>query len=310
VVGISGYAHESYVRSLSELGEPVYLERSGAWLLTRDIPGTNFRDGIGPYPFFEFENFDGLSADLRILKGQLVSVSLVTDPFWSPPREKLNEVFDLVRPFKTHYRADLDIPFSRYLRRHHRRYTRKAFSKLDVNLVDKIDDYFSEWVELYGFLVKRHELKGIQAFGPGSLARQLEVPGCYYFRATLGNSAVGVLVCYLSKGIAYAHLISTTPEGQELRAQYALYHYAMEFFRGRARWFALGSIPGTKDEHEGSGIAFFKSGWATSTHDAYFCGYIGNRLSYSELCNQFAHETSEFFPPYRNGFDNTGVGAA
>lgn len=155
--------------------------------------------------------------------------------------------------------------------------------------------------ELYQCLVARHGITGLRAFSPQALAHQLSVPGCHYFRAIHEDSAVGALICYLDRGVAYVHLISTTPLGQKLMAQYALYWNAIEYFRGRARWFALGAVPGSSDGESGKDLAFFKRGWATATCLAYFCAKTLNRTRYDELCGSLGAGVSDHFPAYRGG---------
>jgi len=84
----SGYLSAAYAESLPDLGTPRLLPRSRGWILTRPIPGTQHHDAAGGYPLFLCEDWTSLDADLRELDGQLVTVSLVTDPFGpttSPP---------------------------------------------------------------------------------------------------------------------------------------------------------------------------------------------------------------------------------
>jgi hypothetical protein len=297
----AGYAHPSYIQSFSEFGTPVCLSSSGSWILSRTIPGTDATDGIGAYPFFVCADFTALMADLDNLRRHLVSVAVVPDPMSSPPLQELMKLFDIAAPFKTHFLADLDIDFSNYLRRHHRRYAARALENVDVQLATQTSDYADEWADLYLILIARHGISGIRAFSPKALAMQLAVPGCYYFRALSDNTTVAALVCYLDRGVAYAHLVSTTENGQELMAQYALYWKAIEYFRDRARWFVLGSTPGTVDVTGGGGLAAFKRGWATNTCSAYFLGRILDQSLYNNFCELFGHDDANTFPAYRGG---------
>ena len=236
----TGYAHPSYIHALSEFGEVVDLLRPGAWLLSRRIAGSDRDDAIGPYPFFSCCEYAELRAELDRLD-TLVSISVVPDLFSFGSASTLSKVFDYVVPFKTHYLTDLEIGFSRNLRRHHRRYASRGLSNFDVKLAADPAAHAAEWVDLYQKLVIRHRISGLRAFTPRSLTEQLKVPGSLYFRALRDGTVHGALVCYLDRGVAYAHLTSTTSMGQELFAQYALYWTAIEYCRARARWFALGS---------------------------------------------------------------------
>src|SRR5439155_2664483 len=186
-------------------------------------------------------------------------------------------------PFKTHYLADLDVNFEHYLRRNHRRKASRSLSLLTVEKPEDASAYAAEWAELYGHLIARHAITGIPAFSPKALGDQLAVPGCHYFRAMHENSAVAALVCYLDRGVAYYHLSSATPLGRQLMAQYALFWAAIEYFRGRARWFELGVVAESPERLD-NGLAYFESGWATATCQAFFCAKVLNWEAYDELC--------------------------
>jgi len=66
------YAHAGYAASLAEFGEPVFLPRSGGWILRRRIDGSPFSDAMGPYPLFFCPNWSGLGEDLSELAAELV----------------------------------------------------------------------------------------------------------------------------------------------------------------------------------------------------------------------------------------------
>ncbi|MCB1379836.1 MAG: hypothetical protein KDK89_15940 [Alphaproteobacteria bacterium] len=229
----------------------------------------------------------------------MVSLAAVPDPMQALPTE-LEAVFDTVVPYKTHYIADLEVPFSRYMTRHHRRYVGKALAHITIEHAARPVVHADEWALLYSHLVTRRGIAGLRAFDPHSLGLQLAVPGCHYFRARRDDQTVGALVCYLDRGVAYAHLISTTPLGQTMLAQYALYWQAIEYFRGHARWFALGGTAGS-EEPETGGLAFFKRGWATGSCVAYFCSKILDLETYENLVARYGAAAGGFFPAYRHG---------
>jgi hypothetical protein len=296
-----GYSNERYAASFAEFGKLLPLNGADSWLLVRKIAGTPFSDAIGAYPFFMCEDFSKCATEMSGLAEGVVSVALVPDPFLGLSYQQLQVQFDIAIPYKTHYLVDLDVTFDRYLRKNHRYYAKRSRSRMAVEMAKDASAYAVEWVELYRHLVERHGIAGLRAFSPKALAEQLSVPGCHYFRAVHENSVVGALICYLDRGVVYAHLTSTTPLGQTLMAQYALLWNAIEYFRGRAKWFELGGVPGSSDQDSGEGLAFFKRGWATVTCQAYFCGKILNRTRYGELCVSFGAPNSKHFPAYRGG---------
>jgi hypothetical protein len=293
----AGYGHPSYIQSLSEFGTPIELPSAAAWLLVRAVPGSDQADAIGAYPFFVCADYGQLGAELSRLT-DLVSVGVVPDPFSVGATSALSAAFGHVIPFKTQYIADLEIAFSRYVHRHHRRYASRGLANFDIERAATPGSHGAEWAQMYQNLIVRHRISGLRAFSPYALGKQLEVPGCRYFRAVRDGVVQGALVCYIDRGVAYAHLISTTATGQELFAQYALYWAAIEHCRDHARWFALGSVPGVSDDGNG-GLSFFKAGWATATCQGYFCGHASDPERYEALC-AISGRAGAGFPAYRH----------
>jgi hypothetical protein len=91
-----GYQSEAYARSLREFGTPLELPGCGGWLLQRTIPGEAQADAMGCYPVFACRNWSALEADLENVRGRLVSVALVTDPFGDYTPEMLRRAFGTV----------------------------------------------------------------------------------------------------------------------------------------------------------------------------------------------------------------------
>lgn len=292
----AGYAHPSYMQTLAEFGTPIELPGAGAWLLVRSIPGSDLADAMGAYPYFVYDDYRMLGAELARLK-DLVSVAVVPDPFSVGTEAGLSAAFDHVIAFKTQYLADLEMAFGRYLSQHHRRYARKGLANFDIECAASPGSHGAEWAAMYQHLIVRHRITGLRAFSPCSLAQQLRVPGCRYFRALRDGVIHGAMVCYIDRGVAYGHLISTTTAGQELFAQYALYWTAIEHCRDHARWFVFGSVPGLSDE-EGTGLGFLKAGWATATCQGYFCGRVTDADRYAGLCAG-PGRAAPTFPAYR-----------
>ena len=299
-IEFAGYSHNRYAESLSEFGAVITLQNAGGYLIKRKLPSSEYFDCIGCYPLFACRYPGALAADLHSLPEDIVSVTLVPDPWAGLDREELARSFDLIRPFKNHYVVDLDIPFDAYMHKHHRRYSRRALQQADVQLAEDPSLHADEWVALYQHSIVRHKIQGLRAFSHRALSIQLQVPGCHYFRGVIKGELQGALVCYLDRGVVYPHLISTTSEGQKAGLQYALLWVAMEAFRGRARWFLLGSTPGLTDRSSGStGLSFFKSGWATGICQSHIYGRVHNRVEYRKLAKDVRPDHG-FFPAYRS----------
>lgn len=227
----------------------------------------------------------------------LVSLTLVTDPFGEYDEGLLKECFDTVRHFKDHFTADLTLPAATIASKHHRYYTRKALQDVRVEECEKPIQFLDEWVGLYAGLARRHGLTGIKTFSRDAFARQLEIPGTVMLRATSDGETVGIHLWYVSENVAYSHLASSSPQGYEKMAAYALYGFAIERFAGRVRWLDLGAGAGLGEEP--GGLDRFKKGWSTGTHAAYLCGKVFDREVYAELSEETLG--ASYFPAYRAG---------
>ena len=290
-----GYAHPGYVASLSGFGKPRLLPRSNGWILERIIPGTKYRDAMGPYPLFACRDWLRLREDLDEIE-DLVSLTVVTDPFGDYDEHLLQQCFDTVRLFKEHFISDLNLPAETIVSKHHRYYARQALEKVRVEECEPPARFLEEWTALYASLVERHGLTGIKAFSRDTFARQLEVPGIVALRATHGSRTVGMHLWYVSDGVAYSHLAASSERGYELMASYALYRFAVERFAGRVRWLDLGASAGAGEES--GGLGRFKKGWSTGTRTAYLCGRVFDREAYEALS---PGGDTGYFPAYRAG---------
>jgi hypothetical protein len=291
----AGYSHPGYAASLSEFGTPHHLPRSDAYILQREIPETPHRDAMGPYPLFVCRDWTGLPEDLNEIE-DLVSLTLVTDPFGDYDENLLNRCFDTVIRFKEHFVADLTRPPDHLISKHHRYYARKALEKVRVEACGDPLRFLDEWTGLYAGLTRRHGLTGIQAFSRDAFAKQLQVPGLVMFRASVEAETVGMHLWYVSGDVAYSHLAASGPRGYQLMAAYALHRYTIERFAGRVGWLDLGAGAGAGQEQ--SGLDRFKKGWATVTQTAYLCGRVFDHETYRELSRGSG---TGYFPAYRAG---------
>ncbi|HEX3250562.1 MAG TPA: GNAT family N-acetyltransferase [Pyrinomonadaceae bacterium] len=298
---MSGYLHRAYAESLREFGAPLALERSGGWLLKRAIAQTGSYDAMGCYPLFACEDWSRLNADLQQLAGDLVSVSLVTDPFGEFDIGYLHECFpDVVKPFKQHFVIDLEPPLESFVHAHHLRNVKKALQVVQVERCVEPQQFLDDWVNLYQTLIDRYSITGIAAFSHNSFKDQLSVPGINVFRAVENGATVGMLLWYEQGDRAYYHLGAYSNRGYEVGASFALFDYALRYFCSRQlKWLNLGAGAGTSNND--SGLTRFKQGWSNGVRTAYFCGRIFARDKYQQLvANPDAHATS-YFPAYRLG---------
>lgn len=298
----SGYLHPQYAQSLIEFGEPFELPASEGWILKRPIPGTSQFDGMGCYPIFTCENWQGLETDLSLLEDQLVSLSLVTDPFGQyTPQELLRFFKDVARPYKEHYVVDLMQQPQTFVSPHHQRNAHKALQKVKVEICGNPIQHLDEWCLLYDNLIERHDIKGMTRFSRTSFARQLNVPGMIAFRAIAGEKTVGMLLWAIQNNVGYYHLGAYSSEGYKLKASFALFWTLLEYFKNNGlAWLSLGAGAGLQGDEE-DGLTRFKRGWATGTRTVFFCGRIFNVEKYQDSIWVNKTKDINYFPAYRAG---------
>ncbi len=298
----TGYLHSSYAHSLSEFGSPIKLVHSKGWILKRQIPGTPYYDATGCYPIFSCRYWSRLHIDLENIRDDLVSLSVVTDPFGDYDKHILRRCFkDRVIPFKEHFIIDLSRPIKTFVSNHHRRYARKALSDVYIEQCDEPLDFLDEWIDFYSVLIEKRNIKGIAVFSRSSFAKQLTVPGIVAFRAVHDGKTVGMLLWYVQGKVGYYHLGAYSPLGYELRASFALFWCAIKCFADSGLdWLSLGAGPGVKSDHM-DGLSRFKLGWSTDTKVVYFCGRIFDNSTYSAIMKAKGIADTNYFPVYRKG---------
>lgn len=298
----TGYLHHAYAESLAEFGMPRELPHCGGWILERQIPGFPYLDAMGCYPLFSCQDWSQLDTDLEEIGNELVSLSLVADPFGAYNETHLRQCFkDVVIPFKEHFVVDLRRPMKTFVSQHHRRNARKALRALHIEKCADPTQFLDDWMNLYANLIKRHNIRGITAFSRYAFEKQLSVPGTVAFRAVYEDKTVGMLLWYVQGELGYYHLGAHSDTGYELRASFALFWRASEYFAENGlRWLNLGADAGVEGGSTG-GLSRFKCGWSTGTRIAYFCGRIFDHAKYSEIVRTKGISATDYFPAYRKG---------
>ncbi len=293
---MTGYASSQYVRALSEWGSPRHLPGADGWLLERPIAGAQgLRDAMGPYPLFACGDWSRLEDDLRELE-DLVSVTLVTEPFAAVSETDLRRAFDHVVAFKVHVVVELGSTWSRGASKHHRYEARRALRSTAVERVADPAQYLDHWDALYTTLAQRHALTGMRRFSRASFAAQLAVPGIAMFVAREGRSIVGAHLWYLDGDKGYSHLQAASERGYELGVAYALYWTALEELAGEVEVVDIGA--GAGGGGEPSGLDRFKRGWSdASPMPVHLCGRTIDAGRYASLVP--ADPETSYFPAYR-----------
>lgn len=295
----SGYLHPSYAASLSSLGQPHVLPRSGGVILKRRIPGSEREDAMGLYPLFCCANWAELQSDIEDLRRSgLVSLVLVTDPFGPLSEATLSQMFDRVIPFKRHYCADLSSPPESYISGHRRRLARKALDRISIQVSPQPREAADDWSRLYAAATRRRRMTGFGWTSPADLETLLSTPGIAIFKATRGSETVGMHIEMPQDDIVYGHLAAYSDEGYEYGVSYALHLYEISFFADKARWIDWGGVAGASDVTDG--LASFKMGFSNLEKIAYLCCVILDDKEYDRISTLHTRLNYTYFPAYRN----------
>jgi hypothetical protein len=296
----SGYLHPLYAQSLTEFGEPIELPASEGWILKRPIHETSQFDGIGCYPIFACKDWSNLGKDLDWVSNQLISLSLVTDPFGNYTQPDLIVYFkDVARPYKEHFIVDLQQRPEEFVDSHHQRNAHKALKTVKVEICTEPIRFLDDWTSLYANLINRHHIHGIAKFSRVSFAKQLSVPGVVVVRAVLNDQILGMLLWYVQSDLAYYHLGAYSQEGYRQKASFALFWVVIEHFKQQGfHWLSLGAGAGVQGDPS-DGLTRFKQGWSTGTRIAYFGGRIFDPQKYQELVSARGIGNTSYFPAYR-----------
>ncbi|HVU02554.1 MAG TPA: GNAT family N-acetyltransferase [Polyangiaceae bacterium] len=295
----AGYGHPRYAQSHRELGVPRELPRSGGWILVRPIPGFPDRDGTGCYPLFGCRDWAMLKRDVDELESELVSLTVVTDPFGDYAAEGLRECFpDLAVPFKKHYVIDLSGPGREGVSAHHRRYARKALKALSVRIHPDPPAFLENWMALHRNLVAKYDIRGPAAFSRAAFAEQLATPGMVVLVAEDAGGPVAAMLVFVEGAVANAHVWGCTERGYRSGAPYALVWSAMDRLPGNPRWLNLMGVPGVADSGS-EGIRRFKSGWTGEVRTAWLCGRVLDRERYAAITAATGRTGASYFPAYR-----------
>jgi len=290
------YATEAYAQTLGHIGRPVAVPEWGCSVLARPIDGER-EDVTGCYPVAT------LTADADIVGGLtrlrdlgFVSVTLAIDDFHRPPIPALEQTFDLVRPFKSHFLVSGGLDAYRPSD-HHRYEIKRAINMVRTTSID-LKAYAAEWGQLYAALGERHQFGQAHAFPASSFDALADIPGV----ETIGGFCDGQMVsCHIwirDRDTVHSHLAASSPLGYCRRAAYAVNDASVRYFAD-ARIINFGGGAGLNDVSD-NGLARFKKGFSNAVAPSYICGAVLDAKAYAALSSARAPASaSGFFPAYR-----------
>ncbi len=310
--GRYGYLHPGYAEAHVELGEVRHLRRSGAWLLTRPIPGSARLDALVGMPLLVCRDPSGLADDLAetAALANVVSVTARSDPLAPVGETTLRVAFpDVVRVEAQHFVVDLP---SFWPARDHRRAARRALQRLEMDIEEAPARRLDDWAALdprpggpfspgAPAAVSPADEAGDRTLSRTALERRLAVPGCVGITALAEDGPVAMAVVYLAGEDAHLHQVAGSARGDELGAPYALYAAVVEDMAGRGLHRLDLGVAGASDAAGAEDAARFMAGWTERTLPSWRCGRVIDRVAYDELSTQAGSTGSPTFPAYRDG---------
>jgi len=175
-------------------------------LLNRSIPGTEWFDALGCYPLTVFGPAPDLQAGRERLRAAgLVSVALVPDPITSPSPHVFSAVFEICRPFKTHYLIDREAGPVHFAK-NHRWSVRQAGKHCGFEAID-LRENLEVWLALYRHTLARHQATGIYDFAPAYFRALAEMPAVTALAARHEGEIVAIILWVRNGEIVYAHVV-------------------------------------------------------------------------------------------------------
>jgi len=174
----TGYLHPACAESMAEFGTPRELPQCGGNILERNIAGFTHRDAMGIYPLFACRDWSRLSSDLNTIGNDLVSLTLVSDPFGNYNTSCLQNCFNVVIPFKEHFVTDLIRPIGDVVSKDHQESANLASKKgVVVKICPDPLAFVDDWMDLFSVLTEKHSIKGLKAFSKTTFIKQFTYPG-------------------------------------------------------------------------------------------------------------------------------------
>ena len=290
------YSSRSYVEALAGADRAVHFPEVGTWATIKNIPGSDRVNVAGPYPFANIERPQSMESVRRSLSAiGAVSFVAVTDAL-RDNSDWLEDEFDWVRQYKTHYVLDRDLP-PPVLSNERRYKIGKANRACETRLVS-LGDHLDEWRALYDNLIERHGLHGIHRFSHSYFAALAAMPDFVAVAAFAARELVSCHLWLVHGDFAYSHLSATSQEGYRLRAASAVYVKSLSLLQG-CRIVDLGGA--ADNARSAGGLAEFKKGFSNDTRTNRVCGVVSDPDAYASICVEAGvdPDSTSYFPAYR-----------
>jgi transposase-like protein len=259
------FCSEPYSRALEEPGvQPLYVEGWETYVLVRQGRG-GARQAIGVRPIAALNPNCDVRAGLDALQGAgIVSISLSTDPMWSPEASVLREAFDSCRAFREHYLVDREAEVK--IRKRHRNRINQALRVGEVREIS-LAEHLERWLELYQLNVDSRQIA--QPFSPAYFERLASIAGLRALAVFIADEIVNMTLWFRHEDTFYFHDGASSETGFENSAAYAAFAHVIEE-AADCRYVLLGGSSGFRDERL-DGLAVFKRGFSNGSAVSYLC---------------------------------------
>lgn len=290
------YATEAYARTLGHIGRPVAVPEWGCSVLARPIRGGG-EDVTGCYPIATMSEDADIAGGLtRLRQLGFVSVTLTVDDFHRPSIRILEQAFDLVRPFKSHFLVSGGLDAYRPSN-HHRYEIKRAMDTVRAIPID-LKAHMAEWRQLYTTLGERHQFGEAHAFSSSSFAALTDIPGVETIGGFCDDKMVSCHIWVRAGDTVHSHLAASSALGYSRRAAYVVNDASVRHFSD-SRIINFGGGAGLNDDAD-NGLARFKKGFSNAVAPSYICGAVLDAKAYAALSSaRTSAGVGDFFPAYR-----------
>ena len=201
----------------------------------------------------------------RLKRAGVASVSLITDPMWSPSHNLLEAAFESCRPFKENYLIDRGLGPVR-IRKRHRNMINNARKLCGIDRVP-----LAPLLERWWILHQDHRQTRV-AVHPGSLKYFEMLAGLDAVDAIAAqhkNEIVTITIWLRFNDILYYIDGASNERGLQLSASYAAFAHAIEHYAD-CRYIFLGGSADFRGPRS-DGLATFKRGFANVSVRDYLC---------------------------------------
>ncbi len=260
------YCSPAYAAAQLEAGSEVLaVPEWGTHLLVRRGPGGR-RMAVGGRPFTSLDPNSDLAAGLEYLRrAGISSVSLVTDPMWSPDRPTLESGFDICRRFKETYFLDRGAGPPQISKRHRNRINnaRRSGELQEISFADHLD----RWRELYHYNVANRQIP--QPLSDSYFEQLAAFRELRTFAVLVDGAIVTITTWIRHEDTLYFHDAASSPEGHAASASYVAFAHVAEALDD-CRYVFLGGAAEFFDDPL-DGLARFKRGFSNGSAVSYLC---------------------------------------